>query len=588
MDPHSYANARQQNGSLVNLFYSTPSCYLKALHDADLEWTTKSDDFFPYASDPHAYWTGYFTSRPTLKRFERQGNHFLQVCKQLSVFAPHKTSRSFDFHLNFMRESMGVMQHHDAVTGTEQQHVANDYARRLMIALRACGETVRNVLNQLTTGKATELRSDLDGVAEQLDQTEQKPIPPHYEFAFDTCYGLNISACPLSERAERFLVTVYNPLVHSTFQYVRVPVPSGHYTVRDYRNVAVVSTIVPISRDILAIHYRSSEAVAELVFAAVELPPLGYKSYFVSREPQPDVRLMMQADEAPNNCSDDDDAKDDDGSFSIGNKHVRIGFSATGALQTIAVDGATTPSRLEQHFFYYEAALGNNEIFANRSSGAYIFRPNCSREVTLPQPTAVRVVRSGLVEEVHQTFGDWLSQVIRVYRDERHVEFDWLVGPIPIDDGRGKEIVTRFGTDVQSKGVFYTDSNGREMLRRVRNERDTWNVSIAEEVAGNYYPVTARIAVEDVVHRLAVLTDRAQGGSSLVDGAVDLMVSMRYISTSSSAYRLLNVSDSSTPFARRCLWCWRSIERDGLRKGTDCSRSTLSHVWRKNGHAAQH
>jgi hypothetical protein len=24
---------------------------------------TKDDDFFPYASDPHAYWTGYFTSR---------------------------------------------------------------------------------------------------------------------------------------------------------------------------------------------------------------------------------------------------------------------------------------------------------------------------------------------------------------------------------------------------------------------------------------------------------------------------------------------------------------------------------------------
>jgi lysosomal alpha-mannosidase len=36
--------------------YSTPSCYLKALHDEGREWTTKSDDFFPYASDPHAYW----------------------------------------------------------------------------------------------------------------------------------------------------------------------------------------------------------------------------------------------------------------------------------------------------------------------------------------------------------------------------------------------------------------------------------------------------------------------------------------------------------------------------------------------------
>ena len=28
---------------------------------------------------------------------------------------------------------MGVLQHHDAVSGTSKQHVANDYAKRLYI-----------------------------------------------------------------------------------------------------------------------------------------------------------------------------------------------------------------------------------------------------------------------------------------------------------------------------------------------------------------------------------------------------------------------------------------------------------------------
>jgi len=40
------------------MFYSTPSRYLKALHDADREWTTKSDDFFPYANNANSFWTG--------------------------------------------------------------------------------------------------------------------------------------------------------------------------------------------------------------------------------------------------------------------------------------------------------------------------------------------------------------------------------------------------------------------------------------------------------------------------------------------------------------------------------------------------
>ena len=64
----------------VNLFYSTPSCYLKALNEAGETWPVKTDDFFPYASDNHAYWTGYFTSRPTFKGTVRKTNTFLQVC----------------------------------------------------------------------------------------------------------------------------------------------------------------------------------------------------------------------------------------------------------------------------------------------------------------------------------------------------------------------------------------------------------------------------------------------------------------------------------------------------------------------------
>lgn len=136
-----YANQRQNDGLKVNLFYSTPSCYLKSLHDANITWPTKTDDFFPYSrysnlnwipinyssyplnfsqSDPHAYWTGYFTSRPTIKRFERVGNHFLQVCKQLSATAKVPEAH-FEPHLTMLRRAMGVMQHHDAVTGTEKQ-----------------------------------------------------------------------------------------------------------------------------------------------------------------------------------------------------------------------------------------------------------------------------------------------------------------------------------------------------------------------------------------------------------------------------------------------------------------------------------
>jgi hypothetical protein len=42
------------------------------------------------------------------------------------------------------------------------------------------------------------------------------------------------------------------------------------------------------------------------------------------------------------------------------------------------------------------------------------------------------MVLGPLVQEVHQVYADWLSQVIRVYADETVGEMEWMVGSIPI------------------------------------------------------------------------------------------------------------------------------------------------------------
>ena len=70
---------QQLKGSKVNVLYSTPSCYLYALNKVNQSYSHKEDDFFPYASEPHAFWTGYFTSRAALKGYARMTNNFFQV-----------------------------------------------------------------------------------------------------------------------------------------------------------------------------------------------------------------------------------------------------------------------------------------------------------------------------------------------------------------------------------------------------------------------------------------------------------------------------------------------------------------------------
>lgn len=41
------------------------------------------------------------------------------------------------------------------------------------------------------------------------------------------------------------------------------------------------------------------------------------------------------------------------------------------------------------------------------------------------------------------------------------------IGPIPTDDSVGKEVITRITSDMVTNKVFYTDSNGRDFLKRV-------------------------------------------------------------------------------------------------------------------------
>jgi hypothetical protein len=63
-----------------------------------------------------------------------------QVSKQLAANA----QGSYDNEqINTLKEAVGVMQHHDAITGTEKQHVANNYYLRLSRGMQSAADCRR-------------------------------------------------------------------------------------------------------------------------------------------------------------------------------------------------------------------------------------------------------------------------------------------------------------------------------------------------------------------------------------------------------------------------------------------------------------
>lgn len=97
---------------------------------------------FPYADTMDMYWTGYYTSRPDAKRQARQTSSDFHAAAKLyggkliqKEGVAAETTRAILENKDAMLDALGIMQHHDAITGTAKQPVANDYSELMTDAV---------------------------------------------------------------------------------------------------------------------------------------------------------------------------------------------------------------------------------------------------------------------------------------------------------------------------------------------------------------------------------------------------------------------------------------------------------------------
>lgn len=151
----SFANARlnfeqmdrlieyfnEHNTANITLLYSTPGKFVDKAHAQNVTWPVKYDDMFPYSDNPQDFWTGYFSSRQAGKKQVRDGqanlhaSNFLYTMKAIQEGATDAEIKEILAAKNQMLDSMGVYQHHDAISGTAKQRVADSYVTLLSKAM---------------------------------------------------------------------------------------------------------------------------------------------------------------------------------------------------------------------------------------------------------------------------------------------------------------------------------------------------------------------------------------------------------------------------------------------------------------------
>ncbi|OAE30812.1 hypothetical protein AXG93_857s1150 [Marchantia polymorpha subsp. ruderalis] len=451
----------------VNVFYSNPSKYLEAKMAANQSWPMKTGDFFPYADSALTFWTGYFTSRAALKGYVRKLSGFLQAAKQLEFCVGRSATHSTDL----LQDAMATVQHHDGAEAV-----------------------VNSALGCLSSGA--------DCKSNSRDATIKQ------------CPFLNITYCAASEaplHAQKLVVVAYNPLAWARTEYVRLVVTHTRLAVLDSSGKEIVSQIIPVT--VVERKVRSFYVEAELgiktsdrdlywlVFEA-SVPPLGYTSYVVQPSEEgaaeiskPEILELEKSGLKPK-------------AVKAGGENMNLLFSSeSGRLLEMVHLKTKTSTFVRQSNMYYVADAGED----GQASGAYIFRPAddtprpMTKSAEVPRTT---FFRGAVVDEVHQIISPWFSQV----------------GPVPVDGEGGKEVIARFDTSIKSERNVFTDSNGRDFIKRVRNHRDDWNLEVTQPVAGNYYPINLGLYITDGAKDFSLLVDRAVGGASIKDGSLEIML----------------------------------------------------------------
>ncbi|THG02797.1 hypothetical protein TEA_017027 [Camellia sinensis var. sinensis] len=510
----------------INTFYSTPSIYTDAKNAANESWPLKTDDYFPYADNTNRYFTGYFTSRPALKRYVRMLSGYYLAARQLEFLAGRRSVGPNTYSLG---DALGIVQHHDALTGTARQHTTDDYAKRLAIGASEAEAVVSSALSCLVNSRSK-----------------------------DQCATPSLT---LSQ-----VVVAYNSLGWNRTDIIRIPVNDGNLVVQDSMGNTIEAQYVEL--DNVTSNLRNFYTKAYLgispkqvpkywILFQVSLPPLGWNTYFVSKIAGKDKSrsVYISVVDLPQNET-----------VEIGPGNLKISLSlASGQIKRMFNSKTGVDIPVQQSYFWYDSSSG--DVTDPQSSGAYIFRPNGSHPNVVTRSVPLKVVHGPLVDEVHQQFNSWIYQVVRLYKDKEHAEVEYTIGPISTEDGVGKEVISRMTAYMVTDKVFYTDSNGRDFLKRVRDYREDWSLTVHQPVSGNYYPLSVGIFTKDKKSEFSVLVDRATGGSSIEDGELELMLHRRMTHDDSGG--LVGPLDEIVCAESSC---------EGLTAGEDAEYSTLAEV----------
>ncbi|XP_069925663.1 epididymis-specific alpha-mannosidase isoform X3 [Oryctolagus cuniculus] len=476
----------------VTVQYATLADYFQALHALNVTWRVRDHhDFLPYSSEEFQAWTGFYTSRSGLKGLARRASALLHAGESMFTryMWPAPTGTLDPAwalqQLRQLRWAVSEVQHHDAITGTESPKVRDMYVEHLTAGMLS----VRKLMASI--------------VLDRLRPTAAEPW-----------------TAPVAGTGPAGLTAaIYNPLGWTVTTVISLTISFSRVSVTDESGRPVPaqvqsSTKAPDAYDLLLL---------------TTIPGLSYRHYSIRPAAEAQEGAAEQA--AVRRLGRRLRGRGGHGRLlPVGNDCYTVLLDLdTGLMNSVRESHGNRTVRLVQEFLEYHV---NGDVRKGPISDNYMFAPSAAA-VPAWEAVELEVVAGNLSTEIRQYFYRNATAREHAYAIHsrlahvppggagellcRRVEQEYRVGPLELN----REAVLRTSTDLNSRRVLYTDSNGYQMQRRPHRAH------VRNAIARNYYPMAQSAFIQDSGSRLVLLSERAHGVASLGNGQVEVMLHRR-------------------------------------------------------------
>uniref|UniRef100_A0A8D0AL56 Alpha-mannosidase n=1 Tax=Sander lucioperca TaxID=283035 RepID=A0A8D0AL56_SANLU len=572
MNSHPEMHVQAQFGTLTDYFNAVYKAHGVAQGSRPADYPVLSGDFFAYADREDHYWTGYYTSRPFYKSLDRVIESHLRGAEILySLAVANARHAGMEGRYPFSdyallvdaRRSVGLFQHHDAITGTAKENVVVDYGTRLLRSLIGLKRVIINAAHFLVMKNKDVYRFYQ---TEPFLETVRGNMEGHFHHCIINCLNTHIR----NKKGFSVYLVLFNPIEQERLCVVTVLVN----TVR-VRVLTEDGQTLPVQ---LSAQWGSASQMSAEVFEAtfmVRLPPLGLAVFHLYDSPDSPMTLRSDtllrlsdrgvtaraADPLPVRSQ-----QSDPQTFYISSQSLTLGFSGTtGLLESIKHKDDPQEVKVQMQFVVYGTRPSKDK------SGAYLFLPDGkAKPYNQKEPPVVRVVEGPLFSEVVAHYQHF-QQTIRIHNvpgvDGLSIDITTMVD---IRDQTNKELAMRLVTDIQSGDVFYTDLNGFQMQPRHHH--------LKLPLQANFYPMSSQAYIQDSHHRLTLHTAQSLGVTSLESGQLEVIMDRRLMQDDNRGLGQGLKDNKKTTNRFRLLLERRSMGNKMMDSATTSFPSILSHM----------